>query len=157
MKKLMKMALSGAMLATAQGALAESIYLQCDASGSHGYGDVGVIRLTLDGAAITGWHWWDESSRAWRSTLVDCHYAGAVSATAGERVTCRAEPGTYIGDHHAWSRRDSIDHRLIRRIDRHTGEWSATRFEHGEATGTAGGTCRRAENPELTPAREPVL
>jgi hypothetical protein len=146
-------------LALAQPALAQAIYLDCEVEGdSYLTGEVGVVRLTLEESAIVGRDYWDEGGRRWRSAQTNCRVSEASpSGRAGHRDTCSVEPGAYKVFSHTWSVPDGIDSFYSWELNRQNGVWASGLTFNNEAPSQRRGTCSRTEDPELTPARTPIL
>jgi len=131
----------------------ERVYLHCDIEE---WGNL-VFRLTISGNAITEWRQWARDRRAWVQLHADC----GTDVTRPATGTCPVSATAYTVN---W-RMGHLLHSAIR-IDRQTGAYHRRDESYIDGSGrrfttprveTFSGSCRRTENPELTPAPEPVL
>jgi hypothetical protein len=140
---------AGLALLPASALAQETVYLECEKSWTEPAGrfsQVSVHRFSIVGNEIVQASRWVESERRWNSNTFRCG-AGRPRFASGR---CSVEPGAYVLALFL----TGFEHQA--RVDRRTGAWSESLVVDGDET-TYSGTCRRTENPELTPAPEPVL
>ena len=97
----------------------------------------------MSGNEVTHWAEWDERGREWSGDICE--------QRANSVVSCRASQSEY-----AWRHSNDIGQDAGISIDRVTGEYSG-HFVGATVSRERTGACRRTENPEMTPAPEPVL
>jgi hypothetical protein len=134
----------------------EMVYLECEKTWREGSDELSqtlILRLSINRNEITQMRWWAGSGRRWYPDSTSC----GSERGSYDRGFCSVEPGAYVYSSTVGARRDvGYQHRI--RIDRNTGAYSETylNYDDGERVDYSG-TCRRTENPELTPAPEPIL